>query len=67
MVVVLRLRLRQEVAVVVAVVAVVVVVVVLLGKPLLDLDCNLLGKDLDKHLELHTKFRYRRFHKSLRS
>ena len=34
---------------------------------LLDLDCNLLGKDLDKHLELYTKFHYRKFHKSLRS
>ena len=38
-----------------------------LNRHLLDLDCNLLGKDLDKHLELYTKFRYRRFHKHLRS
>ena len=58
---------RQEVAVAVEAVE----AVVFLGKPLLllllDLDCNLLGKYLGKHLELYTKFHYRKFHKSLRS
>jgi hypothetical protein len=31
------------------------------------LGCNRLGKYLGKHLELYTKFRYRKFHKNLRS